>query len=152
MTSATLTRGPGNDDGTPGRLVTPTGLAIVTGELPDRANAKGISRINAGIYRCKRGISPHNGPCYFVLDVPGHENIEIHVGNFCGDVAKGLVSNVLGCILPGMTWELFAKGFEYKKGLYLPAAQHGVTSSHTALQKLFGELGDEFELTIARAD
>lgn len=51
-------------------------------------------KIQAGDYVCKRRFSPHFGYDVFeLIDVPGHDFIEIHVGNIQADSS--------GCILLG---------------------------------------------------
>lgn len=53
-----------------------------------------IPKIPVGSYTCKRRLSPHFGYDVFeLIDVPGHDFIEIHIGNYNAD------SN--GCILLG---------------------------------------------------
>lgn len=42
---------------------------------------KGRPKIPNGVYTCKRYRSPHFGYDVFVIDVPGHEFLEIHIGN-----------------------------------------------------------------------
>ena len=63
-------------------------------ELPWRDNYRGISCIPEGSYLCKIGHSPSRGyPVYWLQDVPGRSDVQIHVGNFPKDIR--------GCILVG---------------------------------------------------
>lgn len=53
-----------------------------------------VPKIPNGNYICKRRLSPHFGYDVFeLIDVPGHDFIEIHVGNIQADSS--------GCILLG---------------------------------------------------
>lgn len=46
--------------------------------------------------------SPHFSRfLYHILNVPGHDALEVHAGNWAGDVNKGKFSDVRGCILQG---------------------------------------------------
>lgn len=63
-------------------------------ELPWRDNYRGVSCIPEGIYECKVGHSPSRGyPVYWLQDVPGRSDVQIHIGNFTKDIR--------GCILVG---------------------------------------------------
>jgi hypothetical protein len=62
-------------------------------ELPDKNNAKRISCIPKGKYKCLRVISPTFGNCWQVQKVPNRSEILIHTGNTHKDI--------LGCILLG---------------------------------------------------
>jgi hypothetical protein len=103
MSSAKLISQPSTDDGTFGELVTDSGLRLATGELPWKNNDHGKSCIPAGIYRCHWIRSPKHGWCYQIMDVPGRSMIEIHSANFMGDVDKGKVSQLLGCVALGLS-------------------------------------------------
>ena len=83
------------DYGTYGHLATAENERLaVTLELPWKNNERRVSCIPAGTYRFHRRFSPkHNCEVFEVLDVPGRDDIEIHVGNFAHDS--------LGCILVG---------------------------------------------------
>lgn len=82
-------------------------------------------RIPVGIYKCRRFMSPHNGACYLLLNVPGFSMVEIHIGNYPSDT--------IACILPG------------KK---VAKTQNAVESSGAALNEMFKKLGKEFELEV----
>lgn len=72
-----------------------------TGELPWRNNLPGKSCIPAGTYIANPFNSPTHGPCYKLTNVPGRTDVELHVGNFCGNTDQGYKSDVLGCIILG---------------------------------------------------
>ncbi len=99
----TLQRGEEGDWGTKGYwIVLDTGWHCDTLELPNRGNMPGISRIPVGGYSCSLIWSQHfQQMLYQVNDVPGRQNVEIHWGNWAGDQAKGLKSDVRGCCLMG---------------------------------------------------
>lgn len=103
MNAATLTRFQTGDQGTCGSLVIDvTGFLCKTLELPWRDNQHDISCIPQGTYQCKWMFSPvHNCDLYHVIAVPDRGSVEIHVGNWAGDVSKGFKSNSKGCILVG---------------------------------------------------
>ena len=63
-------------------------------ELPWRDNYRGISCIPEGVYECKIGYSPSRKyDVYWLQDVPGRSDVQIHIGNFPKDIR--------GCILVG---------------------------------------------------
>jgi hypothetical protein len=63
-------------------------------ELPWRDNQRGISCIPEGVYECKMAHSPSRGyPVYWLQNVPGRQDVQIHIGNFPKDIR--------GCILLG---------------------------------------------------
>ena len=63
-------------------------------ELPWRDNQRGISCIPEGTYECKAARSPSRGyPVCWLQDVPGRQDVQIHIGNFPKDIR--------GCILLG---------------------------------------------------
>lgn len=98
----TLTRQRVQDDtaGTPGTLDAGT-FKCKTLELPWRDNAKGVSCIPEGTYTCRLHKSPRFGWVYWITNVPGRSEIVMHAGNFAGDRAKKLRSDVRGCVLVG---------------------------------------------------
>jgi uncharacterized protein DUF5675 len=104
----TLLRTRSTDQGTPGILLRASGSLLAhTLELPWRENRQRASSIPPGLpppgeYLCRRRRSPHFGPVYEVTGVPGRSSILIHTGNFGGDVAKGFLTHVLGCIILGL--------------------------------------------------
>lgn len=62
-------------------------------ELPDRENAKSISRIPEGVYSLVKRKSKKYGWHFHVKNVPGRSMILIHFGNY--------YTNTRGCLLPG---------------------------------------------------
>jgi hypothetical protein len=159
---AILTRLESDDEGTRGRLDVLhelTGEVVfscVTLELPWRKNKRDRSCAPAGSYLFKgRADSPkHPGFVYEEWDDPAtaeredvkdRDNTQIHAANLAGDVDKGFVAQLLGCIAPGISFVKFRKGVK-------PAGdkdQIGVSASGSALKQLVAALNKEtFHLTI----
>lgn len=139
MRTAILKRAENTDAGTFGTLVTDSGFACRTGELPWRSNKAMSSCIPPGTYQCAWKFSPKFGDCYHVENVPGRTAILIHPANFVGDRARGFKSEVLGCITVGTS-------------IAPMDGQLAVWSSKLALSALEKDLGNEpFELTIIDA-
>lgn len=103
MRTVKLTRGPSTDDGTFGKFVLDDGTSFDCLELPWRDNTNRFSCIPVGTYICTWIDSPKHGPCYQVTNVPGRDMIEIHSANFAGDVTKGKICQLLGCIALGLS-------------------------------------------------
>jgi hypothetical protein len=98
-------------------------------ELPWLDNAKNISCIPHGTYRCTKHHSPTFGACIKVHDVTNRTDILVHSGNFHSDTK--------GCILVGKALtDLNGDGLL------------DVTSSRVALFELLDAVPHEFELTI----
>jgi hypothetical protein len=104
MKTLILTRKKTGDSGTFGEMTFPDGTAVKTGELPCKDNQNDISCVPPSDdgYVCKWEWSPKR-LCYkyCLQDVPDRIMIQIHSGNFCGDVNLGYQSDVQGCILLG---------------------------------------------------
>jgi hypothetical protein len=66
-------------------------------ELPDNGNQKRFSCILEGMYWMIKIKRPNGDNAFLLLDVPGRDNIEVHVGNY----AAGKHVDTEGCILPG---------------------------------------------------
>ncbi len=98
---ALLIRTDESDEGTFGPFSVED-LHLVAGELPWRNNEIGLSRIPAGTHTAHYREDGKHGPCYQLDDVPGRTAIQIHVGNWCGDKSKRLLTDVDGCIVLGM--------------------------------------------------
>lgn len=132
-----ITRKSTGDQGTFGQLVLPSGWSCVTGELPWRDNAPGLSCIPAGIYRGVLKPSFRFRTNLIELqDVPCRDHILIHKGNLCGDPSKGFISDVEGCILLGMSEGVLQD-------------QRAVLGSTTAITKFYDYIGtSEILLTI----
>jgi hypothetical protein len=159
MRKATLTRGHSTDEGTFGVLVTDSGYRCMIGELPDRGNQHMISRIPEGVYTVNWYASGRpsmkGASCYHVDGVKDRDGIEIHRANLMGDVRKGWVSQLEGCLAPGTAVEVFAAGTQYSHNAPpLPKAQRGVVHTDVALASLENDMRREdgqqesFELTI----
>lgn len=123
-----LTRTESSPAGTFGTLEV-EGLHLYTVELPWRGNERNVSCIPAGEYDVIRWDSPSKGDCFKVLDVPGREDILIHVANTIRDLE--------GCIGPGRA-----------RGLFQPGSRPGVVRSRLALADLKAIAPDGFRLTI----
>lgn len=95
----TLKRGNSTDEGTFGRLYF-GGNVLHTVELPWRDNARRVSCIPTGTYQCALVNSPRFGKVYGVQNVPGRSHILIHASNLAGDVDKGWITQLHGCIAP----------------------------------------------------
>lgn len=150
MRQAVLTRENGEDSqGTFGDLTTDSGFTCKTIELPWRENKPHISCIPEGDYIFKWLNSPKHGWCYHLYQPEPKDRtfIEIHSANLAGDTSLGYVSQLEGCISPGISKCLFRGGEN-------PAGEHdqlGVSSSKEALDKLQKDLkADEFKLIIRR--
>lgn len=103
MRHALLLRDPSTDQGTfgRGRILMPPFEAF-TGELPWRDNARGLSCIPPGQYRCVWALSPRlKRYTYRLVDVPGRDGVLIHSANLFGDKTLGFVAQLEGCISLG---------------------------------------------------
>ena len=69
----------------------------VTLELPWKQNMRSLSCIPAGMYSCRKHISPHFGEVFKLLDVSGRTNILMHKGNVDADTK--------GCIIIAAQYE-----------------------------------------------
>lgn len=94
-----LVRGPSTDQGTFGRLLFGA-HALHTTELPWRDNARQVSCIPPGTYRCALVNSPRFGRVYGVANVPSRSHVLIHAANVGGDTALGWETQLQGCIAP----------------------------------------------------
>jgi hypothetical protein len=97
-----------SDQGTRGALILPEGVFCNTLELPWRENRVGRSCIPCGEYDVVVRRSPRFGDVYHVQHVPGRSWILTHSGNLAGDVDKGYLSHVEGCILLGKNFGTIA--------------------------------------------
>jgi len=144
MRYATLDRMTDNspDEGTAGILTTDTGVKFCTLELPWRDNVHDLSRILAGVYNCELLDSVRFGAMlYHVLNVPGRDSVEIHWGNWAGDITLHWKSNVDGCILLG----LISGQLRNDNGMMQKAVIHSIV----AIKEFIKEMGGEpFQLTI----
>lgn len=102
MRTINLKRSTSTEDGTFGVVTLDDNITTFNSlELPWKDNDSSISCIPTGTYLCNWINSPKHGPCYEVMDVPNRSMIEIHSANFAGDIAKGKLSQLLGCIALG---------------------------------------------------
>lgn len=150
MKSANLTRGPSTDEGTFGTLSTSDGLLkFNTVELPWRSNARGKSCIPAGSYQCVWHKSPSKGWVYLLKGTEPRTDVLIHVGNWAGDVDKGWVSDLLGCISVGKGRAPLLPDQKKHPGAKL---QQAITGSAPAIKALFAWGNTEpFTLNIVNA-
>lgn len=149
MRKAVLIRHETGDHGTFGEIVTDYGFVCVTLELPWKDNSKDKSCIPPGTYVFRwRKDSPKHGACYEAdpdAEAPDRTNIQIHSANLAGDTDKGYVSQLLGCIAPGMAIGEFAPNVPPAGKL----AQRGVVGSRRATGELVKMFSMEpFELVV----
>ena len=136
MRYAKLTRGSSTDDGTIGKFILDDDTTFFSLELPWRDNVNRLSSIPVGTYICTKINSPKHGVCYQVTNVPGRDMIEIHSANFAGDITKGKISQLLGCIALGT-------------GTGILQGQNAVLQSKLAIQQFEDKMNwEDFELTI----
>lgn len=88
-----LVRDVQSNETTFGKLYLEDDFLCFTLELPYRFNARGISCIPTGLYKCHWRNSPRFGRSIELLDVPNRKYILIHSGN--------KVKDTNGCILVG---------------------------------------------------
>ncbi len=101
MLTLTLDRDDQDDIRTLGTIRNAADNSVVvpdTLELPWRDNHKDTSCIPEGTYLCKLKFSPEHGiNLYWITDVEGRDDVEIHWGNF--------PANTKGCVLVGQSRE-----------------------------------------------
>ncbi len=100
---------------TTGQLFAPPDLSLFTLEDPWLDNARDISCIPVGVYRCLMTMSRRwQKMMPEILNVPNRDHIRIHGGNTTDDTE--------GCILLGM--EILSGGFlghsQYALGCFIP--------------------------------
>lgn len=113
-----------------GLLETSSGFLCHTLELPWIDNLPNVSCVPSGTYKAFKRLSPSNGLCIELQDVPKRSHSQIHVGNFTRDVK--------GCILVGS----YVKDLD---GDLIP----DVANSKNTLEKLLQLLPDAFIVTIS---
>lgn len=149
-----------DEQGTFGTWTTDSGFSVYSLELPNRQNKSNISCIPVGSYKCTMKASPAHGLVYYILNVPGRMDVEIHPANLAGDKEKGWFSQLLGCVSLGRSIGTFKKGETFKVnapgGLYfvtLDKDQLGVTSSKDAVEGFMADLEcKDFTLTITQKE
>lgn len=129
-----IVRRKSTDFGTPSSLtviVPDSGLSIFSCdalELGWRNNAKGISCIIADTYNASRVYSDHfHRQLWRLEDKWGRSACELHNGNFAGDVAKGLETQIHGCTLLGKSYGELARSDD------LSLKQFGICNSKITL-------------------
>lgn len=129
-------------DGTPGRLVTDSGFACDTLELPWKDNQRGVSCIKADSYLGWLWQSPSMGRMVVRLeDKHGRRDCLIHNGNFAGDTSLDLdqdgepdkITQVHGCTEVGQGYSVIARPDGRQ--------QFGILSSKDTLARLVAHLG-----------
>lgn len=154
MRSATLTRRPSTDEGTFGQITTDTGFKCASLELPDRGNAHDLSCIQASTYLLEWDNSPEHGWCYHFRKVVGRDHVLLHPANLAGDVTRGYVSQLLGCVAPGADIVTFNFGAIVSAKIPpLTKQQRGVSASKQTLAALIATykvdgIQAPFQLTI----
>lgn len=145
----TLIRTKTSDQATIGQIQLPNGVILHTAELPWRDNDPNTSSIIAATYPVKWMWSPHHNAYKYQLQNTGNRTyVEIHSGNFSGDVTlkdsdgnQLYQSDVLGCILLGKSVGLLKNKFGNM--------QEGVEDSKSAVQEFETFMnGQDFTLTI----
>jgi hypothetical protein len=82
-----------NDGATGGALFVAGREVARTLELPLRNDEQFISRVKAGVYPARVRTEGTKGWRIELLDVPNHDDVQLHIGNFPSDTQ--------GCILVG---------------------------------------------------
>ena len=166
MKKAIVQRTQEGDDGTYSKLaavdaVAGKSFAAYVAELPDRQGKRGLSRIPQGDYVVVWGQSPNRKNAdgspewtFRLQNVPGHDGILIHSGNFAGDKLLGYATDVEGCLILG---DSIVESIEISdsKRLHQPwisadrAAQKGVGNSKATVAAFVAFMGkDPFEISI----
>lgn len=122
-----LTRVASGSKGTFGVLTEDNIPLCVTLEDPWHDNARLISCIPPGTYRCRKHSGPRFHDVWEVTAVPGRDAILIHQGNTTTDTS--------GCVLVGRTFTTFGD-------------KPGIGSSRDALDYLRVVLPPEFRLEV----
>lgn len=114
-------------------------FACRTLELPNLKNQSKISCIPEGVYFVEKHVSPSQGLCYSIPNVPFRSHILIHKGNYVGSANPTTGKpDILGCVLVG-------NGIKDITGDGIPE----ITGSSVTLKKLLS-LASEFNLTITK--
>ena len=129
-----LTRVTTNDQGTRG-LLHLANFHCCTLELPWKDNARKLSSIPVGKYRCQVKDSAKFGRTYEVLGVPDRSDILFHSGNWAG-VAPKYKTDTEGCILLGLKFGILEK-------------QEAILSSRLTKKRFLIFMGDKpFDLIV----
>lgn len=136
MKRLVLKREPFTDEGTFSVGVLDGDLEWQFIELPWRENKPSFSCIPAGLYTAKLIESPHFArTVYLIENVPGRDAIEMHNGNFAGDITKGFQSDLRGCCSPGTRRNFLVN----RHGI----PQRAVLDSRLALDQIIEATGGE---------
>lgn len=129
MIKVTLVRKQVSNTGTKGLLTcTAPSLYLYTLENPWKNNARSVSCIPSGRYKCEIVQSPKFGTVYEVKDVEARSHILFHAGNYPRDTS--------GCILLGESGD-FLSPYMF------------IGNSQKALKEFMNKLaGESFELEI----
>lgn len=137
MRTLILTRGEGNDDGTPG-FIAEQGVPIcLTLEEAWRDNQHDISCIPKGEYTCNRVITAGHGETFQIMNVLGRGGVLFHSGNTEVDTK--------GCVLTGMEFGEI-KAVDDQSGLV--ELQMAVLRSKEAFQKFMNHLSDQSDFLL----
>lgn len=143
----TLVRRTTGDHGTFGSLQIEWGtLHLATGECPWRDNQPNVSCIPAGTYQLTRNSSPRFGDGCIISPTHPRTHILIHRGNFCGDVEKGLHSDVKGCVIVGTGTGTLRYG-----GVDQQAVVHSADAFGELMRRLWKDGDKAWELEISWA-
>lgn len=121
---------------------TPQGTfgVILQKGIPTYISLEPENPIPAGIYTCVRYFSPkHQRQVYLLKDVPGHEGVELHIGNTFMDTEL--------CILVGMGIAKFSHDVIEK----IPASLgiiSGISYSRVAFNDFMNKHTGDFQLEI----
>ena len=135
-----IVRRKATDYGTPGRATLDDDGAWTcdTLELPWFGNKKGISCIKADIYRAWLWYSPSFRRWVFRLeDKNGRADCLLHPGNWAGDAAKGLFTQVHGCTLIGRGYA------DVQLPEHAGGTQFGIINSRVTLDELIRQVGGD---------
>lgn len=100
MRNVSLVRKVESNEGTLGHVIHGT-FQCFSLELPWRNNLSNVSRVPCGIYQVRWSLAGQTYR-YELVGVPDRTDVQIHSGNWTGDRALGLLSDVKGCILLGL--------------------------------------------------
>jgi len=128
MKTLLIVRQPTSDTGTHS-VATIDALSFKGLECPWRNNQRMISCIKPGTYTATKKMSARFGrETYHLLNVDGHDEIEIHPANWAGDKSKGYRSDLEGCIALGLMAGII--GFPDGSG-----KQDGIGGSRSAMEQ-----------------
>lgn len=136
MRRLTLKRLEATEGGTRGVLMMDGIVIACTVELPWLNNQVNVSCIPCGVYPVVVHESPSRGWVFWIKDVPGRTNVQIHVAN--------VPSELRGCVGVGDSFKTL--------DLHEHGPEFGVGNSKLTLQRLLRALPHEFELEVVDVD